>query len=38
MVSLVETMRMAADGFQLTAYGLGRMRCRKHVGAVSREP
>ena len=37
-VGLVETMRMTADGFQLTAYGLGRMRGQKDAGAVSRRP
>jgi hypothetical protein len=29
---------MTADSLQLTAYGLGRMPCPKHVGAVSRRP
>jgi hypothetical protein len=37
MGGLVETM-MTADGFQLTAYGLGRMRGQKNAGAVSRKP
>ena len=33
----VETM-MTADSLQLTACGLGRMRCMKHAGAVRRKP
>jgi hypothetical protein len=37
MVGLVETM-MTADSFQLTAYGLSRMRGQKDAGAVSRKP
>jgi hypothetical protein len=35
---MVETMRMTANSFQLTAYGLGRMRRQKHAGAVSHRP
>jgi hypothetical protein len=38
MVGLVETLPMTAEGFQPTAYGPGRMRCQKLVGAASREP
>ena len=29
---------MTADGLRLTAYGLGRMRCLKHAGAMRRKP
>jgi len=29
---------MTADSLQLTACGLGRMRCMKHAGAVRRKP
>ena len=29
---------MKADGLQPAAYGLGRMRCLKHAGAVRRKP
>jgi len=35
---IVETMRMTANGFQLTAYSLGRTRCQKRAGAASRKP
>jgi hypothetical protein len=34
---MVETM-VTADSLQLTVYGLGRMRCMKHAGAVRRMP
>jgi hypothetical protein len=35
---MVEMMRMTANGFQLTAYGLGWMRRQKRAGAASRKP